>query len=262
MDKQINQKIKKVLHSAAQEASDAILKYFYSKKFKTGIKSDGTVVTDADKAAEKIIFKHVKKNFPDHAILSEESGANHKKSEWRWVIDPLDGTTNFSKQIPLFCVSIGVLYKDEIRFGIVGNPINKEVYYAEKGKGAFLNGARIHASNTSATHDAYLSIDGKRVPEYTKRRIAIYDAVRPKVDELKKFGAAALELAMVAAGKIDGVIIIGCKPWDVAAGILLVEEAGGVINELERGHIDWNDFSVQLIASNKPLAKKLKKLVK
>lgn len=205
------------------------------------------IVTKADLLSEKIIIAGIKKNFPGHEILSEEAGRINGDSDYLWIVDPIDGTTNFSMHNPLWAISVGVLYKREIIFGIIFAPFLKELYIAEKGKGARLNNKIIKVSQTK---------DGKVLNTFchgsTKRdmKMALKYYVRQKKEKLdcRQLGSASVELAYVASGRIESIMIPGAKPWDVAAGVLLVREAGGKVTDF--GGKEWSLDSRDMIASN------------
>ncbi len=192
-----------------------------------------TFVTRADKEAEDFIIKELQKSFPGVGICSEEGDAISGKGSF--IIDPLDGTHNFMHGIARFCVSIAYEENSEIKAGVVYEPVKDELFSAERGKGAFLNGRQIKHSGQDDLSRALITIGVP--PSAYERREKIMDALKKlilKVNSLRIFGAAALQLAEIAAGRIDGDIGFALSPWDVAAGWILVEEAGGVITD-ERG---------------------------
>lgn len=208
------------------------------------------LVTEADLASEAYILKSIKEEFPDHTILSEEAGLiQHQGSTHQWFIDPLDGTTNFTHQYPMFAVSMGLVVNQVPEIGIVYNPISEELFVARKGKGATLNGKPIHVSKVDALERSLLgtgfAYDRK---ETSKNNYAEFCHITNISQGVRRGGSAALDLAYVAAGRLDGYWERGLKPWDIAAGILLVQEAGGLCTSYEGGPIDL--VSGRVLATN------------
>jgi len=188
------------------------------------------LVTEIDKQSEKLIIKKIQQHFPDHAILGEEGGAQEQKSEYRWIIDPLDGTTNYTHGLPIFCVTIGIEHHNEIVAGAIYDPNRDELFSAEKGKGAFLNGKRIAVSKTDSLINSLL-VTGfpYNINENPENVIEHFVNFLPKAQGIRRLGSAALDLSYVACGRFDGYWEIFLQPWDKAAGILLVKEAGGIV---------------------------------
>ncbi len=194
------------------------------------IGQETNLVTEIDKRSEELIVQTIRRHFPDHAILGEEGGADGKRSEIRWIIDPLDGTTNYTHGLPLFCVTIGVEVRGEIVAGAIYDPTANELYTAEKGKGAFLNGRRIAVSSTDRLIESLL-VTGfpYTVKENPANVIEHFVTFLPLAQGIRRLGSAALDLAYVASGRFDGYWEVFLHPWDKAAGVLLVQEAGGVV---------------------------------
>ncbi|MFL5322578.1 MAG: inositol monophosphatase family protein [Myxococcaceae bacterium] len=212
-------------------------------EFKGGI----DLVTDADKASEREIISFINQRYPDHRILAEESGASGTvvADGFRWVIDPLDGTTNYSHQVPHFCVSVGVEGPGGLLAGVIFDPMSGELFSAGRGQGATVNGAPIRVS-TTATIDRALLCTGfpYDVREKPEAPVGLFNRFIRKAQGIRRMGSAALDLAYVAAGRFDGFFEFGLKPWDIAAGALIIEEAGGVASgirgdplSLTAGHI-------------------------
>ncbi|MDP1677082.1 MAG: inositol monophosphatase family protein [Bacteroidota bacterium] len=200
------------------------------KNIERKIGQETNLVTEIDKQSEKLIIKKIHQHFPDQAILGEEGGAQEQKSEYRWIIDPLDGTTNFTHGLPIFCVTIGIEYKNEIVAGVIYDPNREELFTSEKGKGAFLNGKRISVSKTDSLINSLL-VTGfpYNVNENPQNVIEHFVNFLPKAQGIRRLGSAALDLAYVACGRFDGYWEVSLQPWDKAAGILLVKEAGGIV---------------------------------
>lgn len=207
------------------------------------------LVTEADQQAEAAVIDILQRAFPTHAILAEESGANAHKSEHRWIIDPLDGTTNFAHGYPQFCVSIAYEYRGKVRVAIILDAFKKECFIAQRGRGAHLNGKAIHVSSIP-TLDASLLATGFPYDRRERRRyyLAFWEAFMMRVQGVRRTGSAALDLAYVASGRVDGFWEFGLKPWDVAAGALIVEEAGGHVSNIDGSPLDL--AGAQIIASN------------
>jgi myo-inositol-1(or 4)-monophosphatase len=192
-------------------------------------------VTEVDKAAEQAIIEILRRAYPDHAILAEESGANAGaagESEYTWIIDPLDGTTNFIHGFPQYAVSIGLRHKGVLAHGVVYDPTKNELFTATRGRGAFLNERRIRVSKRVQLGDALVGTgfpfrDFEGLDEY----LAMFRELTARTAGLRRAGAAALDIAYVAAGRLDGFWEMGLSPWDMAAGALLVQEAGGLAGD-------------------------------
>jgi myo-inositol-1(or 4)-monophosphatase len=212
-------------------------------------KADFDFVTQADHAAEEAIVAHIRARFPDHQIIAEERGLSGSDAAIRWIIDPLDGTTNYIHGVPNFAVSIAVASGNEVIVGVVFNPMSGERFSAMAGAGAYLNGQRLHVSG-NARPDQCLLATG-----FPFRRKALVDDYLAsfrnffgKVSDARRMGAASIDLAYVAAGRFDGFWEIGLSLWDFAAGVVLIREAGGIVT----GFTDEDDFwkSGNILASN------------
>jgi myo-inositol-1(or 4)-monophosphatase len=185
------------------------------------------LVTDADIAAESFIVGLIKERFPGHAILSEEAGGDAIGKGYTWVVDPLDGTTNYAHRHPVFAVSIGVLEGEEPLVGVIHDPLRDQTFVAHRGAGARLNDVPIHTSGIMELKNAMVGLDWGHENEVRERMLDYLHRVLPRCGTLRASGSAALALAYVAAGWLDAYFQPGLKPWDAAAGILLVKEAGG-----------------------------------
>ena len=245
-------KEKSIAILAAKEAGKILLKYAGKKK--VGIeKSNKSLVSRADIEANKIIIKTIKKYFPGHSILSEETPFEDNKSDYKWVIDPLDGTHNFLHDIPLFGTSIALEYKNETIFGILHFPTLKLTAIAEKGKGAHINGKKINVSGRKKIEHAFIAFEYA----YTNRKAKVSFLgrfVHTTID-LRNFGSAIYDLLLVACGKCDGFVILSTHEWDIAAGFLIVEEAGGKITDLRGKKCDLHGD--KFVISNGKLHKKI-----
>lgn len=254
----INSNFKSVAIQAAKEAG-GILERHFRKPIKNSLKKDLSLVTNVDLKAEKAIIKSIKKNFPSHDILSEEKGGKIGE-KYTWVIDPLDGTTNYTKKFPFFATSITLLYERNPIFSVVFNPLSKEIYFAEKGKGSFLNGKRIRIGQQQTLSKAVILFNKGRAKEDLIKFHKILGKVGKLCRTFRFWGALGLELCYVAAGRIDGHIDVGSKCWDFAAGVLIIKEAGGKVTNF-RGK-DWQIDTKNVIATNGKIHNQLLKLVK
>ena len=247
---------KSVALSAAKEAGKVLLKH-YEKKEIGKEKTNRTLVSKADIGANKAIIKIIKKNFPQHSILSEETPFEDNNSDYKWVIDPLDGTHNFLHDIPLFGTSIALERKNEIILGILHFPILKLTAIAEKGKGAYVNGKKIKVSGRKNLEHSFIAFEYA----YTNRKEKINflsKFVNTAID-LRNFGSAIYDLLLVACGKCDGFVILSTHEWDIAAGFLLVEESGGKITGLKGEK--WKIHQDKFIVSNGKIHGKILKFL-
>jgi myo-inositol-1(or 4)-monophosphatase len=222
----------------AREAGQILLEKF-GRKIEVSLKGDINLVTEADLASEKHIVERIKSHFPKHAILAEESGASEQKNEYKWIIDPLDGTTNYAHGYPCWCVTLALEKNGEIVLGVTFDPTRNELFAAEKGQGATLNGRKIRVSETEKLQDALLvtgfPYDAKKRQDFARH----FTEFTHKARGIRRDGSAAIDMAYVACGRFDGFWEEGLNAWDVAAGLLLIEEAGGRVS-----YYDDSKFSV------------------
>lgn len=223
-------KEKKVMLLAAKQASKILLHY-YGKKESIKEKPNKSLVATADLESNDTIIKTIKKYFPTHSILSEESGFENKNSDYKWVIDPMDGTHNFLHKIPIFGTSIALEYKNEPILGVLHFPILDITTVAEKGKGAFSNGKRIRVSNKKNLEHSFVLYEFAYANR--KEKTVFLEKLIHKTIDIRNFGSAIYNLWLIATGKCDGYVLLSTHEWDVAAGFLIVEEAGGKITDLE-----------------------------
>ena len=238
-----------------------IIRKAYGRAHNIRKKSAVSLVTETDMAADHAIRRRILKVFPDHGLLTEEQAAVLRPSPYRWIIDPLDGTTNFAHQIPLLGVSIGVEYLGDIILAGIYNPILNELFFAEKGKGSFLNGKRIQVSKTGSMIDSLLvtgfPYDRQKKAEFYLKFV---EAFMQRCRGVRRLGAASIDLAYVACGRFEAYWEFNLKPWDMAAGKLIVEEAGGKATNFKGGPINI-DEPTQTLASNVNLHKKMLKIL-
>ncbi len=226
-----------IMEKACKKASKLLIRDFGEiEKLQVSKKGPGDFVTNSDKRTEKIIMNELSLARPDYSFLAEESGLSNKSNEFRWIIDPIDGTTNFLHGIPNFAISIGLEKNKEIICGMIFNPITNEMFYAEKGKGAYLNNSRIRVSSRKNVDECVI-LTGGPVLSYKNKEIFFkeYENVTRKVAATRKLGSSALDLAYLASGRCDGVFERNLNYWDIAAGIIIVKEAGGTITDFKGG---------------------------
>ena len=202
-------------------------------QLKVNVKQQSDYVTEVDRAAEIAIIEMIRETYPTHGILAEESGATGSESEYQWIIDPLDGTTNFIHGFPQYAVSIGIAHKGAMAHAVVYDPNRNELFSASKGAGAFLNDKRIRVSKRAKLAEALIGTGFPyRVFDHVDTYISIFRDLTQKTSGLRRPGAASLDLAYVACGRLDGFWEFGLSPWDTAAGSLLITEAGGLVGDL------------------------------
>jgi myo-inositol-1(or 4)-monophosphatase len=213
--------------------------------FEVRSKQINDFVTKVDHAAEEAIIETVQKAYPDHAVLAEESGTTEGRAEYQWIIDPLDGTTNFIHGFPQYCVSIGIRHRGALAHGVIYDPVKNELFTASKGRGAFLNDRRIRVSKCTRLAEALV---GTGFPFKELSRLDLYTKqlkqMMQKSAGVRRAGAAALDLAYVACGRLDAFWELGLSPWDMAAGALMIQEAGGLVGDLhgDAGYLESGDI--------------------
>ena len=224
-------------------------------------KGPGDFVTSADKRTEKIIIEGLQKAHPDYGIITEETGIiNKSNTKNRWIIDPIDGTMNFLNGVPQFAISVGYEENGEIVCGVIFNPIMNEMFCAEKGNGAYLNNSRIRVSNKQKIKDALLVTGGPKVDSKIKNKIfSEYISVSNNVSNVRKFGSAALDMAYVSCGRFDGYWQRELNYWDVAAGLVILKEAGGFVDFFEDD--PRLPLKKNILASNANIHDQLKELI-
>jgi myo-inositol-1(or 4)-monophosphatase len=253
--------------SAARDAGEIINRYAQQlDRLKVREKSNNELVSEVDLKAEQAIIYCLKKAYPSHAIMAEESGfsasgSESESDEYTWIIDPLDGTTNFIHGFPHYCVSIALKYKSRVEHAVIFDPVRKECFSASRGAGAQLNGVRIRVSKESNIDKALLGTGFPfRNKKYTDEYFETFKALFRQSACVRRAGAVALDLAYIACGRLEGFWDFGLKPWDIAAGSLLVKEAGGLVSNCQ-GEENFLD-SGNIIAANpkifKPILQALK----
>jgi myo-inositol-1(or 4)-monophosphatase len=231
----------------AREAGALLMDYF-QQNIKIEYKGEADLVTAADRQSEKLIRRRIRELWPDHDVLGEEEGLRDTGSEYRWYVDPLDGTTNFAHGFPVFCVSMGLEYRHDMIAGLCYDPTRDELFAAGRGQGASLNGAPIRVSKVSKLVE---SLVGTGFPSHKRHRnpnIYFYHQITLRTHGVRRAGSAALDLCSVACGRFEGFWEFNLNPWDTAAGVLIVEEAGGRVTDFSGGRFQLN--SRETLASN------------
>lgn len=242
---------------AALGASRILLRHFdHLERLNVAAKNRNDFVSEADLQAEREIIQILRKTYPNHGILAEETGEQPGQDEYQWVIDPLDGTTNFLHGIPHFAISIAFRHRNRLEAGLVYDPIRQEMFTASRGESAQVNDRRIRVSGIIQLENALLGTGFPfRHPQHQPAYLSFFGSLFGKCMEIRRAGAASLDLSYVASGRLDGFWEIGLKEWDIAAGALIVREAGGLVSDFGGG----NDFmkSGNIVAGNPKVFKAL-----
>ena len=235
----------------------ALLRRYYEKGVATEYKGGVDLVTEADRASEQMLREQLREAFPSHGIYGEEGTREQLESEYRWYVDPLDGTTNFAHGFPAFCVVLGLEHRPaglaadadgEMIAGVIYDPLRNEMFMAERGKGAFLNGHAIHVSKTKKLEESLTATGFPSRKRHSSPNIYFYQEITLRSHGVRRAGSAALDLAYVACGRLDGFWEFNLNPWDTSAGVLLVTEAGGTVT-----HFDGSKFTLdsrEVLATN------------
>jgi len=236
------------IENLAKRAGDELLSHFGEDeqllKLRYSVKE---AATKYDKMVDELIIREIKERYPDHSLLTEESGSLKGNPDWLWIVDSLDGTSGFASLNPLFSVCIAVMHKGELILGTIYAPAIGEFYLAEKGNGAYLNQRRIHVSETSQLGQSYLFYCEGGEKDRLKTG-SMLGKIYPEVMDVRKLGSAGLETAWVAAGKGEAYFVTKIEPWDVAPGVLLVQEAGGEVTDFSGN--PWQPEKSDLLFSN------------
>ncbi len=245
------------MSAIAREAGALLLQYFH-QGLKIEYKGDADLVTAADRASEALIRERISKQFPSHDVLGEEQGLNDQGSDYRWYVDPLDGTTNFAHGYPVFCVSMALERRapqDRLSgqqgrriAGVVYDPTRDELFTAEQGRGAHLNGEPIHVSKAGQLKECLLATGFPSHKRHKNPNIHFYHQITLHTHGVRRPGSAALDLCNVASGRFDGFWEFNLNPWDTAAGVLIVEEAGGKVSRFDGSRFELD--SRETLASN------------
>jgi myo-inositol-1(or 4)-monophosphatase len=242
------------LETAVEIAREAgsLLAAYYERHIPFETKGEFDLVTEADRASEKLVVERLRSYFPQHNIVAEEGGGHQSSSEYRWFVDPLDGTTNFAHSFPTFNVTLGLERGGELIAGVVYDPLRQEMFTAERGAGAYLNNRRIHTSAVKRISDSLASTGFPSRKRHHNINIHFYYQLAMASHGVRRTGSAAIDLAYVASGRLDFFWEFGLKPWDMAAGSLLVQEAGGRVSDM-KGQAHSVTASDHILADNGPL---------
>lgn len=221
----------------AREAG-ALLAHFFERGISFDLKGEFDLVTEADRASESLVVERLHARFPTHSVLGEEGGLRDRPGEYVWYVDPLDGTTNFAHGYPAFNVTLALERRGELIAGVIYDPLHQEMFTAELGSGAFLNGRRIHSSRTASLEEALLATGFPSRKRHENVNVHFFHQVAMSTHGVRRSGSAALDLAYVACGRLDGFWEFGLNPWDMAAGLLLVREAGGRTSSMKGAPAD------------------------
>ena len=240
--------LKRIALKAVKEGG-AILMQYFGKIKSIDYKGEINLVTEADRRSEEVILTIIKDSYTDHRILAEETGESGNSSPFKWIIDPLDGTTNYAHGYPCFCVSLAVEHEEEVIYGAVYDPVKDELFTAEKGKGAFLNGKEIKTSSTQQLDQSLLCTGFPYdVRDDMDSNILNFRTFLMKAQTVRRDGSAALDLCYTAAGRFDGFWEQKLFPWDVAAGSLLITESGGKLSNFKGEN--FSIYDKEIVASN------------
>jgi myo-inositol-1(or 4)-monophosphatase len=251
--------MKELIESLARKAGDNLMKHFRQDWALLKERSPGKeAATEYDREVDRLIVEEIRKHYPDHSLLTEESGFLQGDPDWLWIVDPLDGTGDFANFNPLFSVCIALMHHKELLLGAVYAPAIDEFYFAEKGEGAYLNGVKIQVSDISDLSQSYIFYceGGDKDRGRTGRLLR---NVYPHVTDIRKLGSAGLEAAWVAAGKGEAYFTARIEPWDVAPGVLLVKEAAGKVSDFQGN--PWQPQTSDLLFSNGKLHEKILDLI-
>jgi myo-inositol-1(or 4)-monophosphatase len=256
----MNDLLKNTLLRAVHAGAD-LLRHYFEGTFEIQSKDSlNNLVTEVDKKAEEAIIEVIRAEFPEHFILSEEAGEMSTGSEYKWIIDPIDGTVNFAHGIPICCISIGLEHNGVMMLGAVFNPFMNELFFAERGKGAFLNNRPLKVSNNNQMESACL-VTGfpYRWVEVHMDPISVFERFIRMGLPVRRLGSAAIDLCWVAAGRFDGFWEYNLNPWDIAAGYLIIEEAGGRISNFNGD--PYSVYDKQTLATNGKIHEAMLKII-
>jgi myo-inositol-1(or 4)-monophosphatase len=217
--------------------SGALLSDYLARNIGFELKGDFDLVTEADRSSEKLIVERLTALYPTHSIVAEEGGGRQGSSEYVWYVDPLDGTTNFAHGFPVFNVTLGLERAGELIAGVVFDPTRNEMFAAEKGAGAFLNGKQFHVSHAATLEDSLVATGFPSRKRHLNVNVHFYYQLAMITHGVRRAGSAAIDLAYVACGRLDAFWEFGLNPWDMAAGLLLIQEAGGQCSDMKGGPV-------------------------
>ena len=220
----------------AREAG-SLLAHYFERRIPYELKGEGDLVTEADRASERLVVERLRSHFPTHGIVAEEGGGHEGGSEYRWYVDPLDGTTNFAHGYPHFNVTLALERAGELICGVVYDPVRQELFAAERGAGAYLNNRRMHVSSVKRLKDSLVATGFPSRKRHENVNVHFYYQMALASHGVRRAGSAALDLAWVACGRQEAYWEYGLNPWDMAAGVVLVTEAGGRVSDMRGGGV-------------------------
>src|SRR6266478_2459421 len=218
--------------------SGALLATYFERRVAFELKGEHDLVTEADRACERLVVERLRSHFPSHSIVAEEGGGYIGTSEYCWYVDPLDGTTNFAHGFPMYNVTMALTQAGQLIAGVIFDPTRNEMFASERGSGAYLNNRRIRVSKVARIEDALVATGFPSRKRHLNVNVHFYYQLAMVTHGVRRAGSAALDLAYVASGRLDGFWEFGLKPWDMAAGILLIEEAGGKCSDMRGAPMD------------------------
>ena len=231
----------------AREAG-ALLATYFERRIGFELKGEFDLVTEADRASERLVIERLRSHFPTHSIVAEEGGGHKGSSEFCWYVDPLDGTTNFAHGFPMFNVTMALERAGELIAGVIFDPTRNEMFSSERGAGAYLNNRPIHVSKVARVEETLVATGFPSLKRHENVNVHFYYQLAMVTHGVRRAGSAALDLAYVASGRLDGFWEFGLNPWDMAAGILLIEEAGGKCSDMRGGPVGLRN--PHLLATN------------
>ncbi len=218
--------------------SGALLSTYFERRVAFELKGEHDLVTEADRASERLVVERLRSHFPSHSIVAEEGGGHTGTSEYCWYVDPLDGTTNFAHGFPMYNVTMALAQAGQLIAGVIFDPARNEMFSCERGSGAYLNNRRIRVSKVARVEDALVATGFPSRKRHLNVNVHFYYQLAMVTHGVRRAGSAALDLAYVACGRLDAFWEFGLNPWDMAAGILLTEEAGGKCSDMHGGPMD------------------------
>jgi myo-inositol-1(or 4)-monophosphatase len=227
----------------AREAGTLLMEFFH-RRVKIEYKGEADLVTEADRSSEKLILERIRARWPDHEVIGEEGARIETGGDYRWYVDPLDGTTNFAHGFPVFCVSLGLTFRGKRKAAVLYDPTRDELFFAELGKGAFLNGQKIEVSKIDKLAQSLVATGFPSHERHKNPNIFFYHQLTLSTHGVRRAGSAALDLANVACGRFDGFWEFNLNAWDTTAGILIVEEAGGKVSGFHGQPLEITDRDV------------------
>lgn len=249
------------LQDIIEKAGDTVRRNFGKVTTGKTKSARGDIVTKADFISERIIIEAIRQKYPYHHILSEEAGELPGRGEYTWIIDPLDGTSNFAMQIPLFCVIIALAKGPNILQAGIYDPLHNELFYARRGQGAYLNGKPIHVSAKTDLDEMGIIVSNIRLRSALEQFAHWRSLFSLYTTHEKKYGSAGISLAYVAAGRVDAYIVGGAYPWDIAAGALLAAEAGAKVTTVNNKKWSWRDWNQEIVVTNPKLHRNIMQLI-